>query len=474
VEHLLVPHLREFYGDSLEKFDNPLLTRVWPRNLNFVAEAEEVIATQIVKPAAAGSFLPTPRASAVRAFVAAGPTSQIYWNPKTVKSAIVTCGGLCPGLNTVVREIVMALNYVYGVSPGSVFGVQNGFRGFYELPWKTLTPDSVSAIHRQGGTVLGSSRGGFDLERILASLVEKEVGIVFIIGGDGTHRGALALLKGASARGMKLTVACVPKTIDNDIAIVDRTFGFDTAVQEAVRPIECAHTEARASQNGVGLVKLMGRASGFIALTASMASRDVNVTLLPEAPWKLASLLEYLETRLERRGHCLIVVAEGAESVEQKEAKASNAGKVRMDESGNVLPDDVGVYIKDAITAHFKRINTPCTVKYIDPSYIIRFVRAPPTRAAPPLTLAPLYPQLLAAQLGRLQPVHLPRLQRRPWRLLRPHGLHRRHRGERLRVAAHHRALLAAPPHCGHHEPHVRAPLHHDGAAKPGVTPPRV
>lgn len=392
---------------------SPLTTRTWPRNLNFVVDGQEIIGAQVVKPVQhdGAPSSPTPPAP-VRAYLAAGFSEKIVWDPKTVRAAVVTCGGLCPGLNTVVREvrctrpiatspretaphppplrplhtstppaplqIVMCLHYVYGVQPGNVFGIQNGYRGFYDvdLPWRVLTPDVVSPIHQMGGTVLGSSRGGFDLDKILNAVIEKGINMLFIIGGDGTHRGALALLKGATAKHIKLSVACVPKTIDNDIAIIDKTFGFDTAVEEAVRPIECAHTECRAAKGGIGLVKLMGRAAGFIALFASLASRDVNVTLLPEAPWRVSKLMEYLEKRLEGRGHCLIVVAEGAESIEQKEAKAaaaaSGAANSRKDESGNVLFDDIGLFLKDAIDKHFKARNRSCTVKYIDPSYIIR------------------------------------------------------------------------------------------------------
>jgi 6-phosphofructokinase 1 len=235
----------------------------------------------------------------------------------------------------------------------------------------------VSQIHLAGGTVLGSSRGGFDLDKILASIKANRLDILFVIGGDGTHRGALALLKGATAAKMKLCIACVPKSIDNDIGLIDKTFGFDTAVEQAVLPINCAHTEARAAMNGVGIVKLMGRASGFIALYASLASRDVNVTLIPEAPWRLSSLLAYLEDRLEKRDHCVIVVAEGAESLERKAEKeaaraAGTAGGPRTDESGNELFDDVGAYLKDAIAAHFKRIKKPMALKYIEPTYTIR------------------------------------------------------------------------------------------------------
>lgn len=248
-----------------------------------------------------------------------------------------------------------------------------GYRGFYSLPWINLTPERVSEIHTVGGTVLGSSRGGFDLDKILDALEANRISHLYVIGGDGTHRGALALLEGAIRRGSRMCVVGVPKTIDNDIPLVDRTFGFDTAVEHAIQPITCAHTEARAAVNGIGLVKLMGRAAGFIAAHASLANRDVNVCLIPEAPWRLSKLLQYLEKRLEERDHCLIVVAEGAESIEQKEAKKNQSeSQVRRDASGNVLFDDIGLYLKDAINNHFKKVGKPCNLKYIDPSYIIR------------------------------------------------------------------------------------------------------
>jgi 6-phosphofructokinase 1 len=298
---------------------------------------------------------------------------------------------------------------VDGVKPGSVFGIPNGYRGFYEgggeqEDWRVLTPDLVSDIHEMGGTVLGSSRGGFDLDKILDALQKKSINIVFLVGGDGTHRGALALLKGAAERKVRLSVVGVPKTIDNDIDVIDRSFGFDTAVDQAVHPITCAHTEARAAKNGVGLVKLMGRAAGFIAMYASLASRNVNITLIPEAPWRLSTLLDYLEKRLAFRDHCVIVVAEGAESIEMKEAKAAAAaaaagGGPRKDESGNVLFDDVGVYLRDAITAHFKKIGKPASLKYIDPSYIIR--SSPPNAADSYLCTALAFNAVHGAFAGR-------------------------------------------------------------------------
>ncbi|RYG41716.1 ATP-dependent 6-phosphofructokinase [archaeon] len=275
------------------------------------------------------------------------------------------------------------------------FAVLNGYRGFYDGEWTPLLPDEVSHAHLRGGTILGSSRGGMDAPRIVDSLVKNGVNIVILIGGDGTHRGADLLHRTILARNLPITVACVPKTIDNDIGIIDRSFGFQTAVDEAVPAIQCAHTEALSAKNGIGLVKLMGREAGFIALYASLASRDVNMCLLPEAPWRMSNLLTWLEGRLERSAHAVIVVAEGAESLEQREAASGGtpftpvsatpaAGGVaptpaagapvarRTDESGNRILDDVGEHLKNAINAHFKSIGKVATLKYIDPSYIIR------------------------------------------------------------------------------------------------------
>lgn len=266
-----------------------------------------------------------------------------------------------------------------------------GYRGFYDgSPWNRLTPDGVSEIHNQGGTVLGSSRGGFDADKILDAAASRGINILYVIGGDGTHRGILELVRISTARRMRIVIAGVPKTIDNDIPIIDKTFGFDTAVEKAVGPIMSAHVEAKAAPYGVGLVKLMGRSAGFIAAHASMASQDVNLVLVPEAPWRMDKVLEWLEGRLARRGHAVIVVAEGAESEESKFLKEEECrtpvtsaaspvagdwaahGGPRKDESGNVLPDDVGQYLKDQINKHFKALGKPANVKYIDPSYIIR------------------------------------------------------------------------------------------------------
>lgn len=232
--------------------------------------------------------------------------------------------------------------------------------------------------------------------------------MVFLIGGDGTHRGALALYKEAQLRRVKLSVVVIPKTIDNDIDLIDRSFGFQTAVEQAVHPLNCAHTEALATNNGIGLVKLMGRASGFIALYAALASRDVNVTLIPEAPWRVSSLCAFIEKRLGDRGHVLIAVAEGAESIEQQEAKAkakeaAAAGlpvpPVKTDESGNPVLDDVGIYLRDQINAYFKAKKTPVNLKYIDPSYIIR--SAPANAADADLCASLAFAAVHGAMAGR-------------------------------------------------------------------------
>ena len=218
VSHYECNHLSES-APGAETFPSPLLSRAWPRNLNFVGLHDEVLESQLLGSASGAAAEAGGSARGeVRAFVRAGPVERLYWDPKACRAAVVTCGGLCPGLNTVVREIVMCCYYVYGTQ--EVYGVPNGYGGFYSgAPWRRLTPEGVSQIHTLGGTVLGSSRGGFDLEKILGALVERGINLLFVVGGDGTHRGILALIKGASARGLRISIVGVPKTIDNDIAL---------------------------------------------------------------------------------------------------------------------------------------------------------------------------------------------------------------------------------------------------------------
>jgi 6-phosphofructokinase 1 len=358
VEIFKVEHLEDIHGRDLDTYASPLEARAWPINKNFVGRHEHVLtARSVACEEECGRLTP-------RQFLKAGPARRIYWHPSEVKAVIVTCGGVCPGLNTVVRELVMCLHHVYGVR--SVWGARNGYRGLYETPLEALTPARVSSIHTMGGTFLGSSRGGFNLDKIISALEANEINHLYIIGGDGTHRGALALWEGIMKRGLNITVAAVPKTIDNDIPLIDKSFGFDTAVEQAVKPIHCAHNEARSAPGGVGLVKLMGRQSGFIALAASLASRDTNVVLVPEAEFTLPALLAHLESRLRKRDHAVIVVAEGA----SVSGLSRETGEV--DESGNPKYHDIGPLLKDAILKHMDEVGVKTTVKYIDPTYMIR------------------------------------------------------------------------------------------------------
>ncbi|KAJ0555889.1 putative 6-phosphofructokinase [Helianthus annuus] len=305
-------------------------------------------------------------------FRRAGPRQNVYFLPDEVHACVVTCGGLCPGLNTVIREIVCALYHMYGVT--KVLGIDGGYRGFYSKNTITLTPKFVNDIHKRGGTILGSSRGGHDKSKIVDSIQDRGINQVYIIGGDGTQKGAAVIFEEIKKRGIKAIVAGIPKTIDNDIAVIDKSFGFDTAVEEAQRAINAAHVEAESAENGIGVVKLMGRYSGFIAMYATLASRDVDLCLIPESPFFLdgeGGLLEYVEKRLKENGHMVIVVAEGA----GQELVAQCNTATAKDASGNKLLKDVGMWLSDNIKSHFaSKSHMTITLKYIDPTYMIRAV----------------------------------------------------------------------------------------------------
>jgi 6-phosphofructokinase 1 len=300
----------------------------------------------------------------------AGPRERIYFDPSKLKCGIVTCGGLCPGLNDVIRAIVMSLFHHYGVE--NIFGFPYGYEGLSprhrHVPLQ-LTPESVARIHEQGGTILGSSRGPQDIGEMVDTLERMNVGILFTIGGDGTLRGAQAIAGEIGKRGLKIAVIGIPKTIDNDISCVQRSFGFETAVTEAGAAIGSAHTEATGARNGVGLVKLMGRESGFIAAFAALAYNDVNYCLVPEIPFTLEGFLGILETRLDGKGHAVIVVGEGAGQDLMQSSQERDA-------SGNIRFGDIGLFLRDRIIAHFKGLKKELNLKYIDPSYTIRSVPA--------------------------------------------------------------------------------------------------
>jgi 6-phosphofructokinase 1 len=300
----------------------------------------------------------------------AGPREKIYFDPSKLKCGIVTCGGLCPGLNDVIRAVVLSLYHNYKVR--TVFGFPYGYEGltyrFGHTPVE-LDPAAVSRIHEYGGTILGSSRGNQDISEMVDTMDRMNLGMLFAVGGDGTLRGAQAIAEEIQRRGLKISVIGIPKTIDNDISYVERSFGFETAVSEAVESIDAAHTEAKGARNGIGLVKLMGRESGFIAVFASLARSDVNICLIPEVPFTMEKLLANVRERLQNRGHAVIVVAEGAG---QELLGDTN----ERDASGNVKFKDIGLFLKDRINAYFKGAGMDATLKYIDPSYTIRSVPA--------------------------------------------------------------------------------------------------
>ena len=302
----------------------------------------------------------------VPSFEAAGPHTEIFFSPRKLACGIVTCGGLCPGLNDVIRSVVLTLNHAYGVR--RIYGFRYGYSGLTSgrdadpLP---LEPKTVESIHQRGGTLLGTSRGPQSVEEMVDQLMRWQIGVLFAVGGDGTLRGASAIAEVIARRGLEIGVIGIPKTIDNDLVWTERTFGFATAVEQAQSVLAAAHAEARAAWNGVGLVKLMGRHSGFIAAHATLASGDVNFCLVPEVPFTLGGLLSVLEQRLEDRRHALVVVAEGA-------GQDLIEGSQERDASGNLKLKDVGVYLRQRIRAYFAGRDTPVDVKYIDPSYTIR------------------------------------------------------------------------------------------------------
>ncbi|KAJ3686435.1 hypothetical protein LUZ61_015599 [Rhynchospora tenuis] len=305
-------------------------------------------------------------------FRRAGPREKVYFESDEVQACIVTCGGLCPGLNTVVRELVCALFDIYGVT--KILGIKGGYKGFYSCNTIELTPKKVNDIHKRGGTILGTSRGGHDTVKIVDAIQDRGINHVYIIGGDGTQKGAAMIYEEIQRRGLKVAVVGIPKTIDNDIEVIDKSFGFDTAVEEAQKAIYAAHVEAESHENGIGLVKLMGRNSGFIAMYATLASRDVDCCLIPESPFHLegeGGLLEFIEKRLKENGHMVIVVAEGA----GQDLIADSLRNTNHDASGNKLLLDVGLWLSEKIKEHFSgkkkmRVN----LKYIDPTYMIRAV----------------------------------------------------------------------------------------------------
>jgi len=306
----------------------------------------------------------------------AGPRENIYFSPAHVHAGIVSCGGLCPGINDVIRAVVRCLWYRYGVK--RISGIRYGYLGFLpenQYDVKQLTPNIVDDIHKLGGTFLGSARGGGrEVEKIVDTLEKINLNMLFIIGGDGTQRGSIDIADEVKKRNLKIAIIGIPKTVDNDFAIIDRSFGFNTAVAKAVEVVKAAHVEASSAINGIGLVKVMGRDSGFIAAHTALASHEVNFVLIPEVPFNLEGyngFLTHLEKRLEYRSHAVIIIAEGAMQDQLLTEKKTDAG-------GNVKMADVGTYLRSRILKHFEEKKKEITLKYIDPSYAIRSAPADP------------------------------------------------------------------------------------------------
>ena len=379
------------------RIDSPLgaLLAQRQQSSHYVEESDRVLLDDTLSAAVARGCAPAD----LPGFEPAGPRRKIYFDPSKTRAGIVTCGGLCPGLNDVIRGLTLELCQGYGVQ--RVYGFCNGYQGFipqFRRSVVDLTPDAVSHINEHGGTILGSSRGEQDPSAVVDCLERMGINLLFVIGGDGTIRGAMALAEEITARGNRIAVVGIPKTIDNDIMFIDQSFGFQTAFSEATKSIRAAQVESTGAPNGVGLVKLMGRHSGFIACYASLAISGVNFVLIPEVPFKLegeAGLLAALRRRLEIRGSAVIVVAEGAGQ------ELMDSGPGGTDASGNKRLTDVGPWLRDRIAGHFKSAGVELNLKYIDPSYAIRSVPANPHDSVYCVRLA--HNAVHAAMSGRTQ-----------------------------------------------------------------------
>jgi 6-phosphofructokinase 1 len=340
--------------------------------INFVSDEERVLAinsqNELKEWLNEGKEIPS--------FEKAGPRSKLYFTPGQTRSAVVTCGGLCPGLNSVIRALAY-MNY-YRYHNQFTYGVKYGYEGFIDSFGHgliNLTPETVEHIHKLGGTMLGSSRGPQDSGLIVDKLTQMSVSVLYTIGGDGTLRGAKDIADEIKRRNLKISVIGIPKTIDNDIMYTDKSFGFETAFSKACEAIDVAHVEAKGAYNGIGIVKVMGRSSGFVAANAATASNDVNFCLIPEVPFKLegpGGFLEVLKNRLQRSHHAVILVAEGAGQNFFDDTNQAH------DASGNKKLFDIGLFLKEEIKKYMAAHNVPTTVKYIDPSYIIRSTEPTP------------------------------------------------------------------------------------------------
>ena len=376
------------------RVDSPL-TQVLDRrreSQNYVAEDDRVLLDDTAR----GVLARRQGTGQLPGFEPGGPRRRIWFDPSAVRAGIVTCGGLCPGLNDVIRAVVQQLWAQYGVR--DILGFRNGYQGLVPglaAEPLVLTPEVVQPINEDGGTILGASRGAQDPDAMVDHLVALGVNMLFVVGGDGSMRGAARISDAARARGVELAVVGVPKTIDNDLPFIDHSFGFHTAFAKATESIRAARVEARAAPGGIGLVRLMGRHSGFIAAYAALAKNDADYVLIPEVPFALEGpdgLLEHVLRRVRDHGHAVIVVAEGAG---QEHFPASAA----TDASGNAALHDIGALLRERLRGHFAGAEEPLNLRYLDPSYAIRSVPADPYDAVYCIRLA--HAAVHAAMAGR-------------------------------------------------------------------------
>lgn len=380
------------------RIDSPLSSLVGTRTTTeaYVDEADRVLFDDTVAMVSGRQCSP----SELPGFEPGGPRRKIYFDPAKTRVGIVTCGGLCPGLNDVIRGLVLELTDAYGVR--RIFGFRNGYQGFiakYGHEVIDLTPEAVRGIDEYGGTILGTSRGQQDTSQIVDCLEQLAINVLFVVGGDGSMRGAINIAREAQARGERIAVVGIPKTIDNDIPYIDASFGFQTAYSRATDSIRAARVEARSAPGGVGIVKVMGRHSGFIACYAALAKHDADFVLIPEVPFELDGpdgLLAHLERRVKERGYAVVVCGEGAGQHLVDETQ-------QQDASGNVLLGDIGQLLRRRVAEHFEAAGLPLSLRYLDPSYAIRSVPANPHDSVYCVRLA--HAAVHAAMAGRTEMV---------------------------------------------------------------------
>ncbi len=277
-----------------------------------------------------------------------------------MRIGVLTGGGDCPGLNPAIRAVV------YRAARGGhdVVGFLDGWRGVRDDLARTLVPSDVAEAVLRGGTMLGSSRTNpfakpEDAEKVLATLDQRKVDALVVIGGDDTLSAGRELAK----RGRK--VVGVPKTMDNDVAATDWTFGFDSAATVAVDALERLRDTAGSHHRAI-VLEVMGRHAGWVALATGLGG-GADFTLLPEEPFDEARLLLHVRAAVARKGYALVVVSEGVdlgprkgtagasdqfghELLKEREAGAEVARRI---EAGT------GIETRSAVIGHIQRGGSP-------------------------------------------------------------------------------------------------------------------